>query len=438
MDALLRSLTLVSAALALVLLIRRGARRGFGAGPACGLWLLPLLALLVPWLPSAPAGWVAMPAVRALPDVSHAAALASGAPAMPWLRWLWLAGVVLMSLRLGLHYRRLHRQLRPLPAGILAALRGTLDARALARLRLHPAGPAVLWAPRSLVLLPADFLQRFTPGERALVLRHEFTHLHRGDALWSLLAELLLALLWFHPLAWLARPRFRLDQELACDERVLRDAPRKAAPYAHSLLRSVGINPTPALIPWLSEPQLKERLTMIERHPSGALRRRTGYLALAALLAGSVFVAQAATSDHQAGQKLSYNAPNPPRYPPAAIKGREQGTVVLDVLVHADGSVGTITYNAGQSTTTSADLIAAATDAARQWHFNPEVKHGKPVEGYARVPVDFSLSDMDGKPSPAGALPPKAVPLPPPPPPPGNIPPPPPPPPPPPAPSTQA
>jgi hypothetical protein len=30
----------------------------------------------------------------------------------------------------------------------------------------------------------------------------------------------------------------------------------------------------------------------------------------------------------------------------------------------------------------SADLIAAASDAARQWHFNPQMKGGKPIDGY--------------------------------------------------------
>jgi len=106
-----------------------------------------------------------------------------------------------------------------------------------------------------------------------------------------------------------------------------------------------------------------------------------------------VFVAQAASQEQSAEQDLTYNTSIRPRYPAAAIKGKEQGTVVLDVQVLADGSTGTITYDAKQSTTTSADLIEAATAAARRWHFNPEMKAGKPIDGYARVPVTFSLSE---------------------------------------------
>lgn len=399
MDAtLLRCLLLVTAALASVLLARRSVRRAFGAGPAFVLWLLPMLAMALPWLPALPAQWGALPAIHVLPDgLAAGTAGAVASTHAPWPRWLWLAGAIAMLSRLVAQYLRLRRQSRPLPAALATGLRQELHDLDPRRLRLHPSGPAVLWAPRSLVLLPADFLERFAAAERRLVLHHELTHLRRGDALWSLVAELVLALLWFHPLAWLARSRFRLDQELACDERVLRDAPRDAAGYAHTLLHSVGLSPVPVLIPWLAEPQLKERLTMIQRHRPGALRRRAGVAALAMLMAGSVFVAQAAVHDQQAGQDLAYNSRMYPRYPAAAIKAGEQGTVILKVQVLADGSVGTIAYEPEHSTTTSADLIAAATDAARQWRFNPEIKGGKPVTGYARVPVRFDIHPMPGK-----------------------------------------
>jgi len=400
MDALLlRSLLFATAALAMVLLVRRPVRQAFGAGPAFGLWLLPVLAIALPWLPGLPAHWVVLPAIQVLPAAVATGSVGSNSvPASPWLHGLWLAGTAVMLLRLATQYLRLCRQCRPLPTMLAASLQHELDGLDPRRLRLHPAGPAVLWAPRNRLLLPADFLDRFDAAERRLVLRHELTHLRRGDALWSLLAELATALLWFHPLAWAALPRFRLDQELACDERVLRDAPRDEAGYAHTLLHSVGLAPAPALIPWLAEPQLKERLTMIQRHRPGALRRRFGYAALAVLMIGSMFVAQAATPDQAAGQELTYNSHLQPRYPAAAIKAGEQGTVLLKVQVLADGSVGTISYEPEHSTTTSADLIAAATDAARQWHFNPETKGGKPVMGYARVPVTFNISPLPDKP----------------------------------------
>ncbi len=294
-----------------------------------------------------------------------------------------------------MHYGQLRRQIRPLPAGMLCALRADMGDLDPCHLRLHAAGPAVLWAPQSLVLLPADFLDRFDAGERRLVLQHESMHLRRGDALWSLLAELAAALLWFHPLAWLALPRLRLDQELACDERVLHQSPQDAARYARTLLHSTGSSTAPALIPWLAEPQLKERLSMIQHRRPGTLRRRIGFICLTTIMAGSVFVAQATTppaSDQQATADVDYNTRFQPRYPADAIKNKQEGTVVLSVLVGTDGTPRKI--EAERGTNAAPSLVTAASEAAAQWRFSPGTRGGKPVESYARVPVKFSLDPL--------------------------------------------
>lgn len=401
MDAtVLRSLLLITLGLAFVLLARRPLRHVFGASPAFVLWLLPCVLAALPWLPAVPVHWVTLPALQVLPNQGIAAnAPSTQASMLAWLYSAWLAGALAAGLRLVAHYLRLHRQSRRMPEPMLSTLlhEATLDPR---RLRLHPAGPALSWSPRTSLLLPADFMQRFTAAERQLILRHELAHLRRGDAWWNLLAELAAAVLWFHPLIWLALPRFRLDQELACDECVLRHTPQDEAGYAHVLMHSVGHSPAPALIPWLAEPQLKERLTMIQRHRPGALRRRIGYLGLAALMAGSTLVAQAGTKpapDQSAESDLTHNMNLQPRYPVAAIKNHQEGTVVLLVQVRADGTLGSITYDPQYSNTASADLIAAATDAARQWRFNPQMKDGKAVDGYARVPVKFMLDLLPDK-----------------------------------------
>ncbi|MGY3040540.1 TonB family protein [Rhodanobacter sp. TND4EL1] len=397
-STVLQSLLLSTLAFCVVLLVRRPVRRCLGAGPAFTLWVLPLLLTALPWLPALPAQLPTLPTMHVLPGTVGVVAFHTSHAALgAWLRLAWWVGVMLGTARLLLHYLNLHRHARPLPAewqSILQHEMGELEPR---RVRLHPAGPAVLCALRGLVLLPPDFLQRFAAAERQLILRHERAHLRRGDVLWSLLAEAIAVLLWFHPLTWVALPRFRLDQELACDERVLRDSPQDEAGYAHILMHSVGTPPVPALIPWLAEPQLKERLTMIQRLRPGALRRRIGYLGLAMLMAGSALVAQAGTnpaSDHSAESDITYNSQLQPSYPAAAVKNRQEGTVILLVQVHADGTLGSIAYEPRHSTTTSADLIAAASTAARQWRFNPQMKDGKPIEGYARVPVKFSLTPL--------------------------------------------
>lgn len=384
--------------LALVLLLRKPARRLFGAGPAFTLWLLPPLLVMLPALPTLPSAWSITPMLQILPVMPSITAPAEATASTPdWLWPLWLAGAIAGLLRLAVHYGHLLRQGRPVPDTMQRQLQAALGGFDPHRLRLHPAGPAVLWAPRSLLLIPADFLECFDADERCLVLQHEFTHLRRGDALWSLLADIAGALLWFHPLAWLALPRLRLDQELACDERVLRQAPQDEAMYARALLRSTGMGTTPVLIPWLDEPQLKERLHMIQRHRPGALRRRIGFIALAALMAGGACVVSAATPhDRQpspvATADLDYNLQRQPTYPASAIKNMEQGTVILDVLVGTDGKP--LKLEVDPATKAAPDLVKAASEAAMEWRFNPAMKNGQPVESHARVPVAFNLKPL--------------------------------------------
>ncbi len=115
MDAtLLRALLFVTVALGAVLLVRRPVRRAFGAAPAFGLWLLPVLAMALPWLPGLPAHWTVLPAIRALPASIVAAGSDAASSAHGW-RWLWLLGAGAMLLRLAVQYLRLRRQGRPLP-----------------------------------------------------------------------------------------------------------------------------------------------------------------------------------------------------------------------------------------------------------------------------------------------------------------------------------
>ncbi|AND69135.1 hypothetical protein ATSB10_16810 [Dyella thiooxydans] len=396
MSALLLDMTL---GLLLVLILRRPVRRLLGAGPAFTLWLWPPMLAAMAWLPIPAISEYALPPVLVQARQATAAALAASPSSREMGLLLWGTGTALALLRLVVVYVRLRREARPAPAALqamVAAVAPTLDPR---RLRVHPMGPAVLWAPRSLVLLPPDFAR---DGDRdrermRMVLAHECTHLRRLDPLWTLLAEILAAVLWFHPLAWLALPRFRLDQELACDERTLRAHGADAPAYARTLLSSAGMDAAPVLIPWLAEPQLKERLTMIRRHRTRTPLRVAGTLGLAlagtglSLAARTMPPAQPAAG---ASQDLAFNARVQPHYPKASIANREQGTVMLKILVNPDGSVKQVDYDPKASDTTSGNLIAAASEAAMQWHFIPAMRGGHAIESYARVPVNFSLDRL--------------------------------------------
>lgn len=216
--------------------------------------------------------------------------------------------------------------------------------------------------------------------------------------------EIASALLWFHPLAWLARSRFRLDQELACDAASLRNLPQRTASYARALLDSVAVRPAHALIPWLAEPQLKERIAMMMRIPPNTSRRRAGFIAIASVLACGIYLAagqipvQATTPASAASTSpsvdISYKNRNPPRYPIGSVHKGEQGTVLLDVTVNASGTVTDVRVDQ-RGTNAAAPLQAAAMEAARKWKFNPGRKNGKAVGGTLQIPVHFSLDGGD-------------------------------------------
>ncbi len=80
----------------------------------------------------------------------------------------------------------------------------------------------------------------------------------------------------------------------------------------------------------------------------------------------------------------------PPRYPPLALRRREQGRVVLRVTVSPAGGV--IAVAVAQSS--GSDLLdSAAMAAVRNWRFAPATRAGVPVEGFAEAPINFRLPD---------------------------------------------
>jgi TonB family protein len=87
---------------------------------------------------------------------------------------------------------------------------------------------------RPVILLPSE-ADEWPPQRLRAVLLHELAHIDRHDC-WTLaMAELAVALYWFHPLVWWAAGCARRERERACDDRVLA-AGVAASGYADDLL----------------------------------------------------------------------------------------------------------------------------------------------------------------------------------------------------------
>ncbi len=75
-----------------------------------------------------------------------------------------------------------------------------------------------------------------------------------------------------------------------------------------------------------------------------------------------------------------------PEYPNSARQQRIQGTVLLDVVVDAEGKVDGLGQVSGES-----QLMIAAAEAVRQWRFKPLVKNGEAKKFETRVSINFTL-----------------------------------------------
>ncbi|MBP1474662.1 hypothetical protein J7I44_10150 [Frateuria sp. MAH-13] len=292
-------------ALACVALLRRPCRRWFGAESAFLLWGLPPLAMLGSQLPHtavassgawAGTAWVAVSASDAWSGACMADVDGTGA-----LAWIWLLGLIVSLARAAVaqaRYRRCLRDAEPLASvsphwSVLRA--ATMDA-----------GPALVGAWRPRIVVPVDFETRYAKAEQALILAHEAMHARRRDGWWSLLAQLLASVFWFHPLAWWALTALRQDQELACDAAVLRERGCRRS-YAQAMLKTPGATRAlPIGCSWSSRHPLTERIAMLKMPTPGSTRRCLGFLASAAIavaFSGALYAASAPVMPQSAPSK---------------------------------------------------------------------------------------------------------------------------------------
>lgn len=392
----------VSLAMLLVLALRRPLRALWGASAAYSLWLCVPVALLAVLLPrgvteaplALPVAWQIAPAMvmAVTPDQQ------AGWHWRELLLTLWLSGALGSALVLGWRQRRFHRGL-----GVLRHRGDGLYQAADATAGL----PAVTGVLRPRILLPADFERRYTAREQSLVIAHERLHVRRGDLIANLAAALLGCLFWFNPLLHFSLQRFRFDQELACDERVIARNPSARRPYGEAMFKTqVDPLPLPLGCHWQARHPITERIDMLKRPTPSPLHwtlallfattlsATTGYVAWAAqssslpAAARAAHEQDAAAQEHApaAGQPVLASRMPPPRYPLDAARNGVGGKVMLLVTVRPDGRVADVQV---EESTPAGVFDAVSVEAARQWTFTPEMRDGVPVQGQIRVPVTF-------------------------------------------------
>ncbi|HYI92431.1 MAG TPA: energy transducer TonB [Bryobacteraceae bacterium] len=76
-----------------------------------------------------------------------------------------------------------------------------------------------------------------------------------------------------------------------------------------------------------------------------------------------------------------------PVYPPLAKQARIQGVVRFNAVIGRDGTIQNLTLAGGHPL-----LVPAATEAVRQWVYQPTLLNGEPVEVVTQIDVNFTLS----------------------------------------------
>jgi protein TonB len=110
----------------------------------------------------------------------------------------------------------------------------------------------------------------------------------------------------------------------------------------------------------------------------------------AASLAGSKDAAGHGAASGPVSSEARYLSNPRPDYPEEARQMRQQGVVLVNVEVDADGRAGEVSVSRSSG---YPQLDEAAVRAVRRWRFEPARAGGLPVSSRVEVPVRFSLSE---------------------------------------------
>lgn len=302
----------------------------------------------------------------------------------PW----WAAGTVMLLLRLAIGYWRLSRVARHADAGSGVMLADV-------------SVPLVYGLFRPVILLPRE-ANSWPAGQRAAAIRHERAHVQRGDLWTSLMAQVVCAVYWFHPLVWLVARQMRHEQELACDDAVL-SAGFEPANYAEALVATARTITSTSLIGchMLTHKSLKSRIarlldSSLPRTTSTAAMRIAGLASVVLLASLGMTYAQpqAVPQQDERVYKMNEGITPPkvvqkvdPKYTDEAKDAKIEGTVRLSVVVGADG----LAHQINVVEPLDGGLDLKAVEAVQQWKFTPGTKDGVAVNVRAQIEVNFRL-----------------------------------------------
>jgi len=328
-------------------------------------------------------------------------------------RLSWLA---MGFYRLRVYVQKAH-PLRPLPEPVVEMCR-LVGVNPPIYFSCEIASPVAcgFWKPS--ILVPDSFREVPRDFQKAISC-HELWHVRRNDWLFSVLEEVSVAVLWFHPAMWWLTSRIQLSREQVIDQLVLKTTGERK-PYLDALLQMAlarGRTELTFAPLFLAKHHLTQRVALIltEVHMSRtrialSLTALLVLLSLSGKLATRMFPLESPPSSaRQREASLQPKRPTPanpaapslaippeelslihqtrPSYPVEAKIQRVQGEVLLAVNVNENGEVDNIQVLKGPAL-----LVLPALDAVKQWRYAPYLKNGVAVPVSSTITVNFVLA----------------------------------------------
>lgn len=331
-----------------------------------------------------------------------------------WIGYLYLAGVVVLLVRLAVQAFSLYRLIVRMPEKEINGVR--------IKCLNDPSGPFSFFG--WIFMNPAAVKE----DEISEILTHEMAHVKQHHSVDVLLAEMVSICCWMNPFAWLLKREVRLNLEFLADRKVM-EAGFATKSYQYHLL-GLAYNHKYGLSNNFNFSHLKQRIIMMNKKKSngaGHIKYALFTLpAFALLVAGNISCSQDASKKEDAKEEVvapvSPEAKEAPadstakeevfmvaeqmpefpggmkellkflqdnvKYPESAMKKNVQGRVIVQFVVEKDGTP--TEFNVVRSVDPDLDAEALRVlQTMPKW--KPGMQRGKIVRVKFTVPVSFKL-----------------------------------------------
>lgn len=331
-----------------------------------------------------------------------------------WIGYLYLAGVLVLLVRLAIQAFSLYRLIVRLPEKEINGVR--------VKCLNDPSGPFSFFG--WIFLNPATVKK----DELDEILTHEVAHVKQRHSVDVLLAEMVSICCWINPFAWLLKREVRLNLEFLADRKVM-EAGFATKSYQYHLL-GLAYNHKYGLSNNFNFSHLKQRIIMMNKKKSNAAGHIKYALfvlpAFALLVAGNISCSQDASQTEDAKEEVvapvSPEAKEVPadstakeevfmvaeqmpefpggmkemlkflqenvKYPENAMKNNVQGRVIVQFVVEKDGTP--TEFNVVRSVDPDLDAEALRVlQTMPKW--KPGMQRGEVVRVKFTVPVSFKL-----------------------------------------------